>query len=291
MLESHYQVSFGDCAMLNTVTSAEIVTTPTFDWLAQYAKECNSRVLIGSPYVNNGIVPLAKLIPNGVNRTLVTRTDLRDFAVGASNLDTLCNLAQDGVTIRSLSNFHAKIYVFDDKTALVTSANATHAGMYRNWECGLGTTDSEVVLQLAKTLLSGFGSDNPPRVMKLGELEALRIPLEAIKATVSKPLHVVETSDAISAPDAVFFVPDKEALLEGFGGWQRLTLRAVLEMPEAGFGMNELYAVCAPWAAKEYPKNNFVQAQLRKQLQLLRDLGLVEFVRPGEYRLTLKKNA
>ena len=76
-----------------------IVTTPTFDWLAEYAKACNSQVLIGSPYVNDGIFGLTNLIGKGVSCTLITRTDLRDFAVGASNLDTLCTLAQSGMTM------------------------------------------------------------------------------------------------------------------------------------------------------------------------------------------------
>ena len=122
----------------------QVVTTPTFDWLAQKARECRSRVLIASPYVNNGFIQLTDLVPRDVSRTLVTRTDMRDFALGASNLETLCTLARDGVTVRSLSDLHAKIYIFDDTSALVTSANATYSGMYSNWECGLGTSDSKL---------------------------------------------------------------------------------------------------------------------------------------------------
>ncbi len=71
----------------------QVVVTPTFDWLAERALACSSRMLIGSPYVNNGIVKLTDMAANNVSRTLVTRTDLRDFAIGASNLDTLCHLA------------------------------------------------------------------------------------------------------------------------------------------------------------------------------------------------------
>ena len=123
----------------------QIITTPTFDWLAEHARACNSRLLIGSPFVNDGILQLTDLVPKAASRTLVTRTDLRDFALGASSLDTLCSLSKDGVSIRSLHRLHAKIYVFDSSVALVTSANATRAGMWRNFECGLGITDSVTV--------------------------------------------------------------------------------------------------------------------------------------------------
>ena len=64
----------------------QVVTTPTFNWLAEFASACRSRMLIGSPYVNNGIIGLTNQVPKDVPRTLVTRTDLRDFALGASSL-------------------------------------------------------------------------------------------------------------------------------------------------------------------------------------------------------------
>ena len=264
----------------------QIVATPTFDWLAEHARDCNSRILVGSPYVNDGIINLTNLVSKEVSRTLVTRTDLRDFALGASNLDTLCSLAKDGIAIHSLSNFHAKIYVFDHNSALVTSANATFSGMYRNFECGLATEDEQVIKQLAKSLLSGLGADRPPRKMKLEELESLYIPLKAIKTSLPKPSRVAPT-DNVPAVEATFSISDPEMLLEGVSGWLRLTLRGVLAMPETGFQLRDLVNECSGAAAKEYPKNQHVVAKLRQQLQRLRDLGIVEFVSPGQYRRTM----
>ena len=66
----------------------QIVTTPTFDWLAKFASACGSRMLIGSPYVNSGILRLTSRVSKDVSRTLITRTDLRDFALGASSSAT-----------------------------------------------------------------------------------------------------------------------------------------------------------------------------------------------------------
>ena len=125
----------------------DVVTTPTFEWLTEYARGCSSRMLIGSPYVNNGVIKLTDMVPKEVSRTLITKTDLRDFAVGVL-LDTLCALAAEGVAIRSLNSLHAKVYIFDDISALVTSANATTSGMWRNLECGIGTQDKRVVRRL-----------------------------------------------------------------------------------------------------------------------------------------------
>ncbi len=272
----------------------EIVTTPTLDWLTERAKGCGARLLIGCPYVNNAITSLTQKVHRDVPRTLVTKTDLRDFAMGASNLDSLCALVRDGVAIRSLANLHAKIYVFDDSSALVTSANATYGGMYRNLECGLGTNDRRVVERLANSLLSGLGASKPPQRKRLRELEALYDSLPAIKVSVVKSTRPTslqsgtpnDNSDA-SAVGATFSISSESELLSGFKGWLNLTLRGVLEMRESEFDIQELYEVCRPMASTEYPNNHHVRQKLSEQLQKLRDFGLVEFIRRGHYRRTL----
>ncbi len=264
----------------------QIVTTPTFDWLAERARACKSRMLVGSPYVNKGILKLSDMVSDGVTRTLVTRTDLRDFALGSSSLGTLCTLAGQGVAVHSLHGLHAKIYVFDDTSALVTSANATNAGMRRNLECGLGTGDSQVVQDLADSLLSGFGAEEPPPKVSHIELQALYAPLETIRAKLPElPLIPQEVDSPV---EATFSISDKDALLNGFDRWQRLTLEGVLKMPIEGFHMTDLLKVCEPVAAVRYPGNNTVRPQLRKQLQSLRDLGIVEFMGGGHYRFTME---
>ena len=269
------------------MASLQIVTTPTHEWIAERARACSARMLVGSPYVNNAIIDLTGIVSKDVTRTLVTRTDLRDFAVGASNLDTLCALVKDGVAVHSLSDLHAKMYVFDDSSALVTSANATVSGMRRNLECGLGTQDTRFVKALACSLMSGLGTGVSPQELNLKELEELYAPLEAIKVSMPKmPRTSVRTPDEF-AEVPTFSIEDREMLLKGFTGWKRLTLEGVLSMPDDGFELDDLYRVCEPTAVKQYPDNHNVQAKLRQQLQLLRNLGIVEFVTPGNYKRSL----
>ena len=240
-------------------------------------------MLVCSPFVNDGIVSLTNLVSSDIERTLITRTDLRDFAVGSSNLTSLCNLARDGVTIHSLGNLHSKVYIFDDTSALVTSANATFSGMYRNLECGLGTYDEEVVRQIARSLLSGFGAESPPRRMRAAQLDALHEPLKAINASWSDTGRVAGVTEV----KATFSISDSDVFPERFKGWLRLTMRGVMAMPENGFRLRDLAAVCGPMATKEYPRNRHVEAKLRQQLQILRNLGIVRFVHPGSYKRTM----
>ena len=268
----------------------QIVTTPTAAWLLDQAKDCRFRMFVGSPYVNNGLFALTDRVPKDTDRMLVTRTDLRDFAVRASNLESLCILARDGVAIRSLNNLHAKVYVLDD-TALVTSANATFAGMGRNLECGLATIDKQVSNRLAESLLKGFGARRYPPLVRLEELEALHDAVAAIRvsmpASVSPSPDDDYSADSLLTIEADFAIADDSALIESLSGWKKLTMRGVLEMPEPGFAMSELLPVCQPMASREYPNNNRVREKLRQQLQYLRDLGLVEFLGHGMYRRTM----
>lgn len=65
-------------------------------------------------------------------------------------------------------------------------------------------------------------------------------------------------------------------------GWLADVLRCV-ERLYATFTLEDAYSFEAELAAK-HPNNRNVRAKIRQQLQLLRDLGFVEFVTPGTYR-------
>ena len=263
-------------------TDLTVVTRPTIDWLVEKSRNCRDRLLIASPFVNSGVIDVTSLAPAGVTRSVITRTDLRDFATGASSLETLCALAKNGVTVSSLGGLHAKIYIFDDTCALVTSANATNGGMRRNLECGLATSNSGVVAQLSRTLLRGFDAE-VPRVMTIAALEALRLALSSIRVFMPQPTPV-----PMADTNPVFSVTDDAVLLAGFRGWTNLVLRGVMALPAGEFVLEDVVNICRPLASLEYPKNRNVPAKIRQQLQVLRDNGIVDFVNyQGVYRRTM----
>ncbi len=69
-------------------------------------------------------------------------------------------------------------------------------------------------------------------------------------------------------------------------GWVTLTLRIVRSLNQQEFSLSEIYAKeCA--FASFYPENNNIRAKVRQQLQVLRDLGYLEFCGRGSYRLLI----
>jgi type II restriction enzyme len=67
-------------------------------------------------------------------------------------------------------------------------------------------------------------------------------------------------------------------------GWTLEVLRCVREIGLPEFALADVYAFTNELAAL-HPRNRHVRDKIRQQLQVLRDLGVLEFVRAGQYRL------
>lgn len=66
-------------------------------------------------------------------------------------------------------------------------------------------------------------------------------------------------------------------------GWLFDVLSCIERIPNVDFTLIQVYTFENELSAK-HPENNNVRPKIRQQLQLLRDKGIIEFVRPGEYR-------
>lgn len=69
-------------------------------------------------------------------------------------------------------------------------------------------------------------------------------------------------------------------------GWTALALDAVRKIGKREITLREMYAFESAMHAA-YPQNSHVRDKIRQQMQVLRDLGYVEFVERGEYRVLL----
>lgn len=69
--------------------------------------------------------------------SVITRFNLNDFLSKASDPIALKNLLVKGAKIRGIKKLHSKVYIFDDKEAIITSANLTEGGLKNNAECGI----------------------------------------------------------------------------------------------------------------------------------------------------------
>ena len=97
---------------------------------------------------------------------VLTNLHADSLIAGSVDSGALAWLCQQipGATIRHLPGLHAKAYVADGHTAIVTSANLTHGGLIRNYELGIAITDPKAVSEIADDLeeYGNLGSIVPP---------------------------------------------------------------------------------------------------------------------------------
>jgi len=260
-----------------------IIVSPTAVWLKESLAKCKKSLTIASPYVGDILFQEVSKLDRKISVTLLTRTALPDFASGASDFDAIVKLADHCGAILSLRSLHAKVYIVDAHTALVTSANATYSGMFRNQECGVQTQSATEVSTLEQLVKTGFGSSPQPKSWKADELEALR---PAVNVLRMANLREVATRQVdLHTSDSPILLTSKQLnrLAAEMPGWLNLTFSGLLAIPTNVFTLSDVYEVCAPMVKLKYPENRNSRPKLRQQLQRLRDLGMLSFLGKGRY--------
>src|SRR3989338_2903699 len=106
------------------------------------------RLRIVSPFIKEQVIRKIQGQFDFVNFELITRFNLRDFASNVSSLDGLKFSVDNGAKVYGISGLHSKIYLFDNRCAIITSANLTTGGLVNNYECGVFLTDPLTIQNL-----------------------------------------------------------------------------------------------------------------------------------------------
>ena len=93
---------------------------------------------------------------------VITRFNLADFAAGVSDVASLQALLNADARVRGMRNLHAKMYLFGDRRAIITSCNLTTAALTRNYELGLIAENKALIVKCQEyfdELWNGAGED------------------------------------------------------------------------------------------------------------------------------------
>ncbi len=134
----------------------EFLHSPWADYFDFLINQATSSLLISSPYI--GREPCKRILANRSNKedanqlSILLVTDLsRDTMLsGATDVSAICDMADTfpQMEIRFLPSIHAKVYVADDKLAVITSANMTNRGLLSNFEYGVKVDDKNLVRKI-----------------------------------------------------------------------------------------------------------------------------------------------
>ena len=174
----------------------------TFD---QFASSIQETAIIAAPYITRQPVErLAGVLRSrrkSVRLDVLTNLYADSLIDGSLDIGALVWLCEQvpGTTVRHLRYLHAKAYVADGHTAVVTSANLTNGGLFRNHELGIAITDPEGVKDIAEDLreYGNLGVLVPSD--SLVELDRMAQQAHVSKAAVDKaaPAGVKAEHDAI----------------------------------------------------------------------------------------------
>jgi|GEM_PF-274861 len=131
-----------ECLGLDTVKST----------LEKMVQSAEFELVIVSPWIkrctwNEVRAPISDFTGRGGRLTIFTRGDESDFAGGLAD-DISDDVESLGGEVVSVPQLHAKIYMADQKEAIVASANLTHGGMVSNCEAGIWSNNPVLIQEI-----------------------------------------------------------------------------------------------------------------------------------------------
>lgn len=180
----------------------EPLASPFQDTFQDFGHSITASCLMCSPYVT--LPPVTALVKSlqerGLRETvrvhLLTDISLVNLVQGATDIAALLYLQENVTNVRVsyLPRVHAKVYVADERIAIVGSANWTTGGAVRNYEYGLRVDEPPLVRRIHDDI-SGYaalGGEATPQALRL--LQEQIVPLRGLARESRKALR-----DAVSA--------------------------------------------------------------------------------------------
>lgn len=131
----------------------KLLYPPWQESLIDLFKHTQRKLIIISPWIKtnaiNIILDTIKEKQELEQINVYTRFDLKDFLKGISDIEAFDLLLNHRIptSIYCISNLHAKVYIKDEDSMIISSGNLTNAGLASNVEMGIYTDDKDLVQQ------------------------------------------------------------------------------------------------------------------------------------------------
>lgn len=258
----------------------EIIKTPWVDKFFDLVSSSRKSIKMASPFVKNNICN--KLIEKKQDATrfeLITSYKIFNIYAGSLDLSGLEIILKNNGIVRNYSKLHAKIYLFDDERAIITSGNLTNGGLISNFEYGVYFDDIKSIDQVISDFFM-LANDEKTGFIKQNHIDETRRILNEIPKIekLSIPNQDIENNNA----DNILEISEK-SIIKALSGWKREVFSCIIKINNQTFDLQTIYSFESK-LKDVYPNNNHIKDKIRQQLQYLRDIGLVEFLEDGRYK-------
>jgi HKD family nuclease len=139
----------------------ECVSFPAEQGIIQVAQNARDRLFITVPYLNNYGVATILNHAHVTELWLLTNLDIKNITSASLDIGALLKLWDRlPLKVSSLGRLHAKVYIADEKVAMITSANLTRGGLKDNYEYGVILRDEQVVATILRDMTAYFNLGN-----------------------------------------------------------------------------------------------------------------------------------
>ena len=173
---------------------AELLQSPWAEKFDALVKEASSSLVLCSPFIGQNpcskVADKLRKAPKDFSLFILTDLSRDNMLSGITDVSALLSLANMApqFSIRFLPSLHAKVYVFDSQTAVVTSANLTVNGLSRNFEYGVLFSDLQSVTKIKNDILDYGNLGSPVSIAQLKLFAEITTDLREIRSKAEKTL-------------------------------------------------------------------------------------------------------
>lgn len=257
----------------------EIISEPINDRFYNLVADSKSRIRLCAPYVKEKIVNnIYAGKKSNAKVDFISNFSIPNFYKRSSDIEAFKTITEQKDKVFNCQTLHAKIYIFDDKYSIITSSNLTPSGFERNLEYGVFINDIRLV---NKTVIDFKAiCDNE----KTGKIDAKKvINIENILKSIPKYRDKeLESYNQNTEVDSILDI-DTNLVKANLNNWKKITFEVIESIHQAEFSLSDIYGYEDIFSEK-FPNNNTIKDSIRRNLQELRDLGLIKFLGNGKYK-------
>lgn len=252
----------------------ELLNYPVNDLFYNLTMESKKNIKLCAPYVKASVIKkIYETKRESVPLEIISNFNIGNFHKGASDIEAFKYIVEKEDKVYNSQMLHAKLYISDDKYTIITSANLTSSGFNRNIEYGTLIKDMNLVNQTMIDYNNLCNHDNTG-IITLNILGEIQDVLKVLPKDNIRPNYDIETDNILEI--------DVEKLRNNISTWKMLLIRVIEEINSVEFTLSEVYQFEGAFK-KQYPNNNTIRNSIRRNLQELRDMGLIKFLGSGRY--------
>ena len=262
---ARFLINYKKIKMINN--SIIPIKNPWDDKFCNLVKNSNQLIEISSPFIGEYAVnKIFDFIKPQIQIKLLTNFNINNLINNSLNLGSLKKFRQNNFSIKSNSSLHSKIYIFDRKEVVISSANLTFGGLVKNHEYGFYSKNPIINQKIIDDYCEIFDHENS---------------FEINEENLENAEKIIKSSE-FNNRNLNNLIIDSD-IIPHLKGWKKELFDIVNKFDSYEFSIDQVYQFRDHFR-NLFPLNNHIDDKIRQTLQFLRNDGLIDFLSHGNYR-------